>query len=297
MSVNMKKQPFKIIFNLFYLTLGVLVTNFSYAHQHLPIHKTIPGGIAVLPLDLETLKTPIVYFNGKKVLVVKYHDNIDKKLNWVAIVGIPITTKPGLQKISILANQTTHHHYKINIEKSFLVSKTHYPQEKLKIDPNLVSPVTLADQIRAKKEIELIKRAYNHWSEQTPYLKLKQPVLGRKSSVFGLKRILNGKNKGYHSGLDLAAPIGTPIYAAANGEVILTGKFFYTGNTIFISHGQGLITSYFHLNTIDVAEGDTIEADAVIGTVGATGRSTGPHLHWSVSLNDARINPELFLNH
>jgi murein DD-endopeptidase MepM/ murein hydrolase activator NlpD len=291
----MRNKPIKIIFILLNLTIGIFFTNFCYANQHLPANNAIPGGIAVLPLDLKTIQAPVVYFNGKQVLVVKYHSPIEQQLNWMAIVGIPITTKPGIQKISIHANPTTYNTFKINLEKTFLVSKKLYPQEVLKIDPNLVYPSSPTDQLRIKKETESIKQAYRYWSQLVPNLKLHQPVLGRKSSVFGLNRILNGKKKGYHSGLDLAAPIGTPIYAAAAGQVILTGNFFYTGNTIFIDHGQSLITSYFHLHTIDVAEGDTIAANSAIGTVGATGRVTGPHLHWSVSLNDARINPELFL--
>ena len=292
----MKNKPIKIIFILLNLILGALFTNICYSNQHLPPHHAIPGGIAILPLDLKTLQAPIVYFNGKQVLVVKYHNPIEQHLNWIAIVGIPITTNPGIQKISIHANPTTYNTFKINLEKSFLVSKKLYPKETLKIDPNLVSPSSIEDQIRIKKETESIKQAYRYWSQLIPNLKLHQPVIGRKSSIFGLNRILNGKKKGYHSGLDLAAPIGTPIYSAAAGQVILTGNFFYTGNTIFIDHGQSLITSYFHLNTINVTEGDTIAANTSIGTVGATGRVTGPHLHWSVSLNDARINPELFLD-
>ncbi len=277
------------------ILLSASISNFCYATRSLPISKPIPGGIAVLPLDIHTLNLPVVFFNNKRVLVVKYQNPTEKNLTWIAIVGIPITTKPGVQKISIHADKIDHNHFHINIEKSFLVQSKTYPTEALKINRDLVEPVSATDRIRAAKELESIKTAYNYWSQQIPNLKLLQPTEGRKASAFGLKRILNGKNRGYHSGIDLAAPIGTTIYAPASGQVILTGNFFYTGNTIFIDHGQGLITSYFHLNTIKVAEGDFVETKAVIGTVGATGRTTGPHLHWSVSLNDARINPELFL--
>lgn len=286
----------KIIILLFNIIFPLFINN-TYADQHLPKHKAIPGGIAIIPLDIKTIEVPVAFFNDKQVIVTKYRNHTEKTLNWVAIVGIPVITKPGMQKIYVHAEKTSHNQFKINFEKSFLVSYKEYPVEKLKIDPNLVTPIAPIDRIRALKETEAIKNAYRHWSNQIPNLKFTIPVsAARKSSVFGLKRILNGTNKGYHSGLDLAAPIGTPVIAASSGIVILTGNFFYTGNTIFIDHGQGLITSYFHLNSINVNEGDFIESESIIGTLGKTGRVTGPHLHWSVSLNDARINPELFLN-
>ena len=115
-----------------------------------------------------------------------------------------------------------------------------------------------------------------------PNLGLFKPVEGRKTSPFGLKRILNGQHKGFHSGLDLAAPIGTKVMAASYGRVILIGNFFHTGYSVFIDHGQGLITSYSHLDSIQVKEGDLVNHKTVIGAVGMTGRSTGPHLHWTV---------------
>ena len=297
MKNNIKKNnTIKIFFILTYLAFYLIYNNLCLANQYLPQHESIPGGVAVIPLDIKTIEPPIVFFNDQQTLVVRYNNNKDKSLSWITIVGLPIITKPGLHKISVHAEQMHNKNFKINLEKSFVVYDKHYPSEKLTIDPKLVSPPTDTDKIRAAKELKSMQKAYSYWSQQIPNLKMQQPVKeARKSSVFGLKRILNGKNRGYHSGLDLAAPIGTPVYAPSSGQIILTGNFFYTGNTIFIDHGKGLITSYFHLNTIDVAAGDVVAANQVIGSVGATGRVTGPHLHWSVSLNNARINPELFL--
>lgn len=281
------------------LLLNTIVGNICYS-RNLPKHKAVPGGIAIIPLDTESLNLPIVFFNKNKVLVIKYNNILceqhkNNHINWLAIVGIPMNTEPGLHKISIFLNQKDQNHFTTNLEKSFLVSPKKYPSEKLKLSAKFVTP-THADQIRINKENELITNAYNHWSQMVPNLTLQQPIAGRKSSPFGLKRILNGQNKGFHSGLDLAAATGTQVYASANGQVILTGNFFYTGNVVFIDHGRGLITSYSHLDSIKVSEGDTVDTETIVGTVGATGRATGPHLHWSVSLNDVRVNPELFLN-
>lgn len=280
----------RVIVSLIIFLSSITIAENCYSNN-LPKHTPVPGGIAMIPLDMQEINLPIVFFNDKRVLVIKYknYHNIDNNPNWLAIVGIPISTTPGLHKISVLLEQ------KNQIEKSFFVSEIKYPTEKLKLASKFVTP-SLAEQMRINQEKELIQNAYNHWSPSIPNLAFKQPINGRKSSPFGLKRILNGTHKGFHSGLDLAAPTGTKIYAAAHGQVILIGDFFYGGRTVFIDHGQGLITNYSHLDTITVKEGDAVDPETVLGTVGTTGRATGPHLHWSASLNDARINPELFMD-
>jgi murein DD-endopeptidase MepM/ murein hydrolase activator NlpD len=177
----------------------------------------------------------------------------------------------------------------------FTIDEVKYAEQRLKVPPGKVdlSPEDLARYERERKHLSQVTTTF---SDRVPAtLRLLQPVPGTRSSSFGLRRVFNGQGRNPHSGMDIAASLGTPVVAAAPGRVIDAGDYFFNGNTVWIDHGQGLLTMYCHLATIDVSAGQFVSAGEPIATVGATGRVTGPHLHWSVSLNRAMVDPALFL--
>jgi murein DD-endopeptidase MepM/ murein hydrolase activator NlpD len=139
----------------------------------------------------------------------------------------------------------------------------------------------------------LIARFSEPWPAS---LRLRAPVAGRRSGSFGLRRVFNGEARQPHSGMDIAAATGTPVLAPGPGLVIDTGDYFFNGQTVWIDHGGGLLSMLCHLSRIDVRTGDTLATGQRLGAVGATGRVTGAHLHWSVLLNRTSVDPALFIH-
>ncbi len=169
-----------------------------------------------------------------------------------------------------------------------------------KIKKKYVSPPKTALNRIAKERRKLRKARKEIGKDKTPYFLsgfIKPVKSNRITSVFGSQRILNGIPKNPHNGLDIAAPLGTPVYAAASGIVRFTGKnFYYNGNFILLDHGQGLNSIYLHLSKILVKTGNRVQKGQKIGEIGTTGRSTGPHLHWGVQWFSKRIDPESLLH-
>jgi murein DD-endopeptidase MepM/ murein hydrolase activator NlpD len=225
-----------------------------------------------------------VHFGGDRVLVMREGDE------WVAFVGIPLATKPGA-KVRVEAELAGGRRERFQID----VAPKQYAAQHLTVprDQVDVSAENLARYERERAHLDGVLRSFSASPPAT--LAMLQPAPGRRSSSFGLRRYFNGQARNPHTGMDIAAPAGTPVIAANAGRVIDTGDYFFPGRTVILDHGQGLLSLYSHLSAIDTAVADPVPAGAVIGKVGATGRVTGPHLHFAVYLNAVAVDPALFL--
>ncbi|AZC33173.1 peptidoglycan DD-metalloendopeptidase family protein [Pseudomonas chlororaphis] len=242
------------------------------------LNKPVPGGVAVIDLG-SAAQAPKASYQGKPLLVVKEQNN------WLAIVGIPLTVKPGTQQISAGGRSL-----------NFGVTSKKYPEQHITLKNKRQVNPDPADLKRIDAELAEQVRAYRSFSPNTPSnLLLDKPVSGPLSSKFGVRRFFNGEERNPHAGLDFAVPAGTPIKTPAAGKVILIGNYFFNGNTVFVDHGQGFISMFCHMSKIDVKVGQQLARGGVVGKVGSTGRATGPHMHWNVSLNDARVDPAIFI--
>ncbi|MDU8359372.1 peptidoglycan DD-metalloendopeptidase family protein [Pseudomonas syringae group sp. J309-1] len=247
------------------------------------LNKPVPGGVAVVDLG-NAAQAPTATYDGKPVLVVK-----EQGVRWLAIVGVPLTVKPGAQKL--IAKDASG-----NRTLNFVVGNKKYPEQRITLKNQRQVNPNPDDLKRINGELAEQLKAYRSFSPGTPSnLALDKPVAGPLSSKFGVRRFFNGEERNPHSGLDFAVPAGTPIKAPAAGKVILTGNYFFNGNTVFVDHGQGFISMFCHMSKIDVKVGDAVPRGGVVGRVGSTGRATGPHMHWNVSLNDARVDPAIFI--
>lgn len=169
------------------------------------------------------------------------------------------------------------------------------PVQKLNVDKKYVDPPA-AEMARIKADRELVRQALaQRLPERFWVLPFVRPVPGDVSSLYGLKRVFNGQPRGVHKGLDLRGPQGQPVLACADGQVGLTGNLYFSGNVVYINHGEGVFTAYLHLSEILVQNGDRVRKGQVIGLVGATGRVTGPHLHLSLLVQGESVDPQPFL--
>ena len=208
---------------------------------------------------------------------------------WRGLLGIDLTTGPGNYPVALRV--TTVAGVAVESRYSLTVSPKEFATRRLTVDPNYVNPP--AEVLgRIERESRRVSQIFRSGSPERlwngPFLR---PVPGEATSSFGRRSVLNGQPRSPHSGTDFRAGEGTPIEAPNRGTVVLSENLYYSGNCVILDHGWGLYSYFAHLSRLAVSEGDMVAAGQVIGHVGATGRVTGPHLHWSMRLNGARVDP------
>ncbi|MDA1303970.1 MAG: M23 family metallopeptidase [Nitrospirae bacterium] len=208
--------------------------------------------------------------------------------NYVGLLGLDMQDKPGQHDLGIQVEYPDH---KDRHKVTVLLMKEDYKVQHLKLPKKMVD-LDSKTLVRVKQEAKILHHAFDTalpdplWNSS-----FIEPVQGRVSGRFGSRRVINGESKRPHSGEDIAAPDGTPVVAMNRGIVRLAMDHFFTGKGVILDHGLGLFSMYFHLSEVDVTQGQMVEKGDPIGKVGATGRATGPHLHWGVRLNGASIDP------
>lgn len=206
---------------------------------------------------------------------------------WRALVGIDLDVKPGTYEISAATGESAGEQSTYRL----VVAAKKFAVRKLTVDPAFVNPPPDA-QARIQADAAHLNRI---WASSSPTKlwsgRFVRPVAAPANSAFGTRSVFNGESRNPHGGADFSSPAGTPVASPNAGLVVLAADLYFTGNTVVIDHGLGLFSLFAHLQSIDVKEGDEVTTSQVLGRVGATGRVTGPHLHWTVRLNDARVDP------
>ena len=252
------------------------------AQPNLPQARATPGGVVLLALGGGEQR-PLARFGDLPVLVS------GSPVGWTAVLGLALDARSGPASLQVQRGGGA-------IETLVFQIEAHtYAEQRLRVAPKHVE---LSAENLARHQRERVHQAtlIARFSEPLPStLRMRAPVAGPRSSSFGLRRVFNGQPRSPHSGMDIAAASGTPVIAPLAGRVADSGDYFFNGQTVWLDHGGGLLSMLCHLSRIDVQPGDELRAGDQLGAVGATGRVTGPHLHWSVSLNRAMVDPALFL--
>jgi murein DD-endopeptidase MepM/ murein hydrolase activator NlpD len=255
------------------------------AYASLPQSSNVPGGVAIVPLTsiLTSTGKPQAWLGDQPVLVTSDHEL------WFAVVGLALDITPGEHELRVNTDGESQ-------VQHFIVNPKDYPEQRITLKDKSKVELSAADLARAEREISAITGLKQTWRAAPDNdLDFIIPVEGELSSRFGLRRYFNDEPRAPHAGLDVAVARGTPVKASAPGTVLAADDYFFNGKTIFIDHGNGLITMYCHLDKFKVQADQTVSKGQLIGLSGKTGRATGPHLHWSVVLNGVMVDPELFI--
>ena len=267
------------------LTGKIVVAEDKFRVEHFP-RLVRQGDVCLLrasgPADLKSIHGE---FQGNKFpMAAGARDGISEGL-----LGIDLNTRPAAYKIKIVA---TYEGGKV-LSKSFLlkVRKVDFKTQRLSLPSSMVD-LDLKTMERVDEEVRRLKALFQSFRDEKLWRgAFIRPVEGEISTGFGLRRIINGQTRNPHTGVDLKAEEGTPVMACNRGIVVLVDQLFFSGISVVLDHGWGLYSMYFHLSRAQVKEGDRVLKGAVIGRVGSTGRSSGPHLHWGIVINEARVDP------
>ena len=217
-------------------------------------------------------------FLGKKLYFNPAKDS------YQAVVGIDLFTEPGVYNLNIMSAGSTAH-------RSVVVRKKEYPIQHLKLPKGMVE-LSPENEVRVEREL---KKTNAIWPNETGRAwdgGFMNPREGKITTLFGVRRFMNKIPKNPHTGVDVQAEEGDSVHAPNNGVVTLVDDLYYSGNSVVLDHGQGLFTMFFHLSKVLVKPGQRVKKGDVIALVGSTGRSTGPHLHWGVRMQGARVDPQ-----
>jgi murein DD-endopeptidase MepM/ murein hydrolase activator NlpD len=257
-------------------------------------NKIANGDVLLLQITADNLKSPVanlqINFNQRNYRV--YPHPVKGDGAYFALVGIPYRTKPGAKTLTLKFSDPNGYHTR---QIPFDVVGGKYKTDVLKVDSRRVNP-NKKDSQRAQREHQEVKHIYASASKERLWAgSFQLPAENEISSQFGNRRVFNGKLKSYHNGLDFRSPKGTPAYSANSGIVRMAKNLFYSGNAVILDHGTGIFTIYAHLSAIKTAAGRRVAKGQLIGLTGATGRVSGPHLHWGIKINGTAVNPLQFV--
>ena len=250
----------------------------------LPHESRVPGGVALVAVARADEPKPLVTQDGANVWTIK------RGPSWIAVVGLPLSTVSGEHSVSVSRNGVTQ-------AVPFTVLDKRYPVQHVTLKDNAMVEPPPDVMARIETESAHLKIVRSQWRESaSTNAVFTLPAKGRLSGRFGGSRVLNGKPRAPHAGLDVAVMTGTPVLAPGDGVVLDTGDYYFCGKTMFIDHGNGLLSLFCHLSEHVAKVGDSVRKGQTVARSGATGRASGPHLHWSVYLNGVSVEPELFVS-
>jgi len=234
-----------------------------------------PASLKSIHGEFQGERFPIAFSNGKGI--------------YEGLIGIDMSTSPATYEIKVIATDADNRVYSSAL--SLRVEKVDFGTQALSLPPDMVD-LDAKTLERVNQEARKLQALFQTFRDEKLWEGVFiRPVEGEISTGFGLNRIINGQQRSQHTGVDLRAEKGTSVLASNHGVVVLVDELFFTGKSVLLDHGWGLYSMYFHLSEVLVKEGNLVRTGAILGRVGSTGRSTGPHLHWGIRINGARVDP------